>query len=79
MKKLIIGLLVLGLIVVGVLGFTNSDLLTKTDKTPAPAETTDAAAEPAQEAESPEAQSQEEAPAEACLDRNCFARFYVGM
>ena len=65
MKKLIIGLLVLGLIVVGVLGFTNSDLLTKTDKTPAPAETTDAAAEPAQEAESPEAQSQEEAPAEA--------------
>ena len=61
MKKLIIGLLVLGLIVIAVLGFTNSDLLTKTDKAPATAETTETApaAEPAPEAESP---AEEEVP-----------------
>ena len=32
MKKLFIGLLVLGILVIGVLGFTNSDLLAKTDR-----------------------------------------------
>ena len=56
MKKLIIGLLVLGLIVVAVLGFTNSDLLTKTDKTSAE---TAPAAEPAAQAETP---AEEEGP-----------------
>ena len=50
MKKLIIGLLALGLIVVLALGFTNSDLLTKTDKTSAE---TAPAAEPAAQAETP--------------------------
>ena len=56
MKKLIIGLLVLGLIVVAVLGFTNSDLLAKTNETPAESE---AAAEPAAQAETP---AEEEGP-----------------
>ena len=51
MKKLFIGLLVLGILVIGVLGFTNSDLLAKTDKTAAPAEPVETAAEPADQAE----------------------------
>ena len=61
MKKLIIGLLALGLIVVLALGFTNSDLVLKSDKAAATAETTETApaAEPAPEAESP---AEEEAP-----------------
>ena len=48
--KLIIGLLVLGLIVVAVLGFTNSNLLMKSDPA-ATTETAEAAAEPAAQAD----------------------------
>lgn len=60
MKKLIIGLLVLGVIVIAVLGFTNSNLLAKTDKTTA---TEAPAAEPAAQAEP--AAEEEPAPAAA--------------
>ena len=61
MKKLIIGLLALGLIVVLALGFTNSDLVLKSDKAAATAETTETApaAEPAAQAETP---AEEEGP-----------------
>ena len=61
MKKLFIGLLVLGILVIGVLGFTNSDLLAKTDKTAAPAETGETAAEPADQAEAAAEEAQAQA------------------
>ena len=61
MKKLFIGLLVLGILMIGVLGFTNSDLLAKTDKAAAPAETTEAAAEPADQAEAAAEEAQVQA------------------
>ena len=61
MKKLFIGLLVLGILVIGVLGFTNSDLLAKTDKTAAPAEPVETAAEPADQAEAAAEEAQVQA------------------
>lgn len=65
MKKLIIGLLVLGLIVVAVLGFAGGDLLTGTEKTPAPEATAAPAAEDAGaegSAAEPETPAQDAAP-----------------
>ena len=61
MKKLFIGLLVLGILVIGVLGFTNSDLLAETDKTAAPAEPVETAAEPADQAEAAAEEAQVQA------------------
>lgn len=61
MKKLFIGLLVLGILVIGVLGFTNSDLLAKTDKAAAPAEPVETAAEPADQAEAAAEEAQVQA------------------
>ena len=68
MKKLVIGLLVLGLVAVAALGFANGDLFAKNEKAQAPEETAapaQDAAEPAAEPETPATESEEAAPAEA--------------